>query len=232
MIRDRPIPLVAGAARGRPRGMPARLYAALAFGAAAPVYDFVTNQETWRADCRALGALVPGPRVLDLGVGTGLSALEMARAAPERRHVGVDLSARMLRTARRRADATRLPVSLLHADAARLPFRDGAFDGATGHSFLYLCDDPAAVLAELARVVRPGGAVAFLEPRCGAPRLAPPFREGVRHGVSMALWRTMSRLHRRYDEGTLSAALVQAGFRDARAWPVLDGFGVMGTAAR
>jgi SAM-dependent methyltransferase len=218
---------------GDPGSRLARLYAAFAFfGPVRFVYDLVTDQPAWRRDCRELGALVDGPRVLDLGVGSGLSGLEMARATPSRRHVGLDLSDRMLRAARARSVAAGLPLALVRGDAGKLPFRPGAFDGATGHSFLYLVDDPPATLAELRRVVRPGGRVAFLEPRAGAPALGPPFRAGLRHGVAMALWRTMSRVHRRYDEHDLPAVLAEAGFRDARAWPVLDGFGVMATATR
>jgi ubiquinone/menaquinone biosynthesis C-methylase UbiE len=209
-----------------------RLYAAFAFGPGGAIYDLVTDQPAWRRDCRELGALVDGPRVLDLGVGSGLSAVEMARAAPARRHVGVDISARMLRKARARSLAEGLPLPLLRADVGALPFRAGTFDGASGHSILYLVADPAATLAELRRVLRPGGRVAFLEPRAGAPALSPPFRAGLRHGLAMVLWRTMSRVHRRYDERSLLGELTAAGFRDARAWPVLDGFGVMGTAAR
>ena len=220
-------------APARERGVAGRLYAAFAFaGPGRFVYDLVTDQPAWRRDCRELGALVPGPRVLDLGVGTGLSALEMARATPGRLHVGLDRAAPMLATARARSAAAQLLVALVRADAAALPFRTGAFDGATGHSFLYLVDDPASTLGELVRVLRPGGRVAFLEPRDGAPSFAPPFRAGLRHGLAMALWRTMSKVHRRYDERSLPAALEAGGFRDARAWPVLDGFGVMATAER
>lgn len=210
-----------------------RLYARFAFGGpGAAIYDLVTDQPAWRRDCRALGALVEGPRVLDLGVGSGLSALEMAAATPGRTHVGLDRSGLMLRKARSRDLAAHGPLALVQGDAARLPFGDARFDGATGHSILYLLDDPGATLRELRRVLRPGARVAFLEPRGGAPAFGPPFREGVRHGVAMALWRSMSRVHRRYDEPSLAAALDGAGFRDARAWPVLDGFGVMASAAR
>ena len=48
----------------------------------------------------------------------------------------------------------------------------------------------------------------------------------------MLLWRGMSRLHRRFDEDALTALLAGAGFREAQAWPVLGGFGVMAAAAR
>ena len=214
------------------RARAGRAYAAFAFGRAAAIYEVITDHEAWRRDCRDMADLVGGPRVLDLGVGPGTSALEMARADPARRHVGVDVSAAMLRRAARRARAAGVALALIRADALALPVRSGAFDAATGHSFLYLLDDAAAALEEVRRVVRPGGRVAFLEPRHGDARLGEALRGGPRHGVAMALWRGMSRLHRRYDEATLPALLARAGFADARAWPVLSGYGVMAIAAR
>jgi ubiquinone/menaquinone biosynthesis C-methylase UbiE len=180
-----------------------------------------------------MAALVPGPRVLDLGIGPGTSALEMWRADPRRRHVGLDVSAPMLLRARERAAADGVVLPLVRGDALRLPFRDGGLDGATGHSVLYLLDDPAAALAEVRRVLRPGGGVAFLEPRAGAAAVRRALAEGgARHALAMTLWRGMSRLHRRFDEGSLPALLAAAGLEAARAWPVLSGFGVVATAAR
>jgi ubiquinone/menaquinone biosynthesis C-methylase UbiE len=196
------------------------------------VYDLLTDHEAWREDCRALAALVPGPRVLDLGVGPGTGAVAMARADPSRRHFGVDVSAWMLRRARRRFRRARMPVPLLRADALALPVRAGAFDGATAHSILYLLPDAAAALREVLRAVRPGGAVALLEPRAGAPDRRRALGAGPRHAFAMAMWRGMSGLHRRFDEATLADLLRAAGFAGARAWPVLSGYGVMATAAR
>jgi SAM-dependent methyltransferase len=196
------------------------------------VYDLLTDHAAWRRDCRAMATLVPGPRVLDLGIGPGTSALEMWRADPGRRHVGLDVSAPMLRRARSRAAALGMALPLVRADALQLPFRAGTLDGATGHSFLYLLDDPAAALAEVRRALRPGCGVAFLEPRAGPPRLRSALGEGPRHALAMTLWRGMSRLHRRFDEGSLSALLLAAGLEGARAWPVLSGYGVMATALR
>jgi ubiquinone/menaquinone biosynthesis C-methylase UbiE len=210
----------------------ARLYARLAFGPAAAVYDLLTAQPAWRRDCRDLGALVDGPRVLDLGVGSGTSAVEMARTRPATRHVGVDLSAAMLRRAARRARRAAVALPLVRGDALRLPVRDGAFDGATAHSVLYLLPEPAAALGELRRAVRPGGRMAFLEPRAAPGSLRGALRSGARHAAAMALWRTMSAVHRRWDEPSLAALLRAAGLEDVRAWAVLDGFGVMAVATR
>jgi SAM-dependent methyltransferase len=214
------------------RARAAQAYAAFAFGPASLVYEVVTANPAWREDCRAMAALVPGPRVLDLGVGPGWSALEMAAAQRDGRHVGVDVSAAMLRRAAARARASRVPLALLRADALALPVRAGAFDGATGHSVIYLLADAERALAEVRRAVRAGGRVAFLEPRAGAASLRDAARRGARHTASMVLWRGMSRLHRRFDEATLPALLARAGFAEARAWPVLSGYGVMATALR
>lgn len=225
-----PAPGHAGPARSQ-RGSLAAFSHALAFGIAAPVYSFLTAHETWRASCRALGALVPGPRVLDLGVGPGTSALEMARVGGKL-HVGLDRSAEMLRRAARAARAQGARLPLMRADGMALPVRDGALDGVTGHSLLYLLPDPAAALAEVRRVLRPGGRVAFLEPRAGRPPLRDALAGGPRCAASMLLWRGMSRLHARFDEAELAALLTRAGLRGARAWPVLGGHGVMATAER
>lgn len=170
--------------------------------------------------------------MLDLGVGPGAGALAMAAADPARRHVGLDVSARMLRRARRRARRAQLPLALLRADALALPVRAGALDGATGHSLLYLLPDPAAALREVLRALRPGGGIALLEPRAGAPDPRRALRTGPRHALAMAMWRGMSALHRRFDEAALAALLSAAGFEGARAWPVLSGYGVMATATR
>jgi ubiquinone/menaquinone biosynthesis C-methylase UbiE len=138
----------------------------------------------------------------------------------------------MLRRAADRARAAGISLPLLRADALRLPVRDGALDGATCHSVLYLLPDARAALAELRRALRPGGRVAFLEPRATGADLRGALRVGARHALAMAMWRGMSGLHRRFDERSLPALLSAAGFAAARAWPVLSGFGVMATADR
>lgn len=208
-----------------------RTLAAAAFGPGALAYALLTGNRPWREDCRAMGALVPGPRVLDLGVGPGTSALEMAAAKPAHRHLGLDRSHRMLRLAAAAARRSAIELSLVQADALALPFRSGALDGVTGHSFLYLLPDPLATLREVRRVLRPGGAVAFLEPRVGQRAFPAAAAAGPRCAVSMLLWQAMARLHRRFDETTLPALLREAGLAAPRAWPVLFGYGVMGTAA-
>ncbi len=207
------------------------------FTLGAGIYDAVTAQEPWRRHCRRMAASVPGKRVLDLGIGPGVSGIEHVRAAPGTRVVGVDASAPMLARARRHSAAADVALTLVRADASRLPFRDASYDGATAHSFLYLLRDADGVLREVHRVVRPGGRVAFLEPsgltgRARARAVRHAFRIGVRFGVSMLLWSVFSALHGRYTPATLAAELARAGFRDTHVAPGLHGLGLMATARR
>jgi ubiquinone/menaquinone biosynthesis C-methylase UbiE len=209
-----------------------RRFAGLAFGPAARVYEALTGSPAWSRSCRRLAELVPGPRVLDLGVGPGASSLEGARADPRRRAVGLDRSATMLRRAARLSARQGRPMPLLRADAQVLPIRTGALDGVTGHSLLYLLPDPAAALAEVARAVRAGGRVAFLEPSCGHHSLRSALADGPRLAASMIMWRVMSGLHRRFTAEELGGLLRGAGFREVRVEATLAGYGLMADATR
>jgi demethylmenaquinone methyltransferase/2-methoxy-6-polyprenyl-1,4-benzoquinol methylase len=124
-----------------------------------------------------------GDRVLDVATGTGL----VARGLVQRYGcsvVGLDQSRDMLAGARRAlaaAPGLGARIDLVRGEAERLPFADGEFDHLTFTYLLRYVDDPAATLAELARVVRPGGRIACLE--FGLPD--PP------------LWRPLWRLYTR-----------------------------------
>ena len=102
--------------------------------------------------------------VLDVATGTGAVAIELATATGCS-VVGLDQSAEMLATARRRTAAAGLEgrIRLVHGRAERLPFDDASFDALTFTYLLRYVDDPAATMKELARVVRAGGTVASLE---------------------------------------------------------------------
>jgi demethylmenaquinone methyltransferase/2-methoxy-6-polyprenyl-1,4-benzoquinol methylase len=113
----------------------------------------------WRAALvRHLGDL-RGRVVLDACCGTGDLALACARAGA--RVVGVDFTPEMLARARQKAHGTRAAFAL--ADALRLPLADGCADAAAVAFGIRNVADRGRGMRELARVVRPGGAVAVLE---------------------------------------------------------------------
>jgi ubiquinone/menaquinone biosynthesis C-methylase UbiE len=99
-------------------------------------------------------------RVLEIGVGTGLS---FPHYPAEVELTAVEPSAPMLRRARQRAEELGRNVTFVQAPAERLPFADGSFDTAVSLVVLCSVSEPDAVLAELRRVLRPGGRLLFSE---------------------------------------------------------------------
>lgn len=128
------------------------------FDALAPDYDRLRPAgEGWQELAgRTLAALEGARRLLDLGCGTGRFAV-LAAERLGGRVWGVDASDEMLREARSRPGAER--VGWRRADAAELPFKPGWFDAVHSHLVLHLVADRAATVAEIARVLGPGGRV-------------------------------------------------------------------------
>ncbi|MGW1174448.1 methyltransferase domain-containing protein [Kitasatospora sp. NPDC002543] len=110
-------------------------------------------------------AFPAGSRVLEAGCGVGAQTVHLLAASPGVRLTAADLSARSLAQARARvaAQAPAGDVVWHHGDLHRLPFPDGSFD----HVFLCFVlehlPDPAAGLAALRRVLRPGGTITVIE---------------------------------------------------------------------
>ena len=102
--------------------------------------------------------------VLDVASGTAGVALQLASRTGAR-VVGVDLTERMLRQGQANVTGAGLGrrIGLVAGEAEQLPFPDASFDALTFTYLLRYVDDPQATLAELARVVKPGGTMASLE---------------------------------------------------------------------
>ena len=98
-----------------------------------------------------------GNRVLDVGTGTGNTALSAARRGA--RVTGIDVAPPVLSYARRRAQADGLKLRLLAGTAAALPIKSHSFDAVLSTFGVMFVDEPTAVAAELARVALPGGVI-------------------------------------------------------------------------
>ena len=163
------------------------------FAPLGPTYDRYASLLSFGQDPRWRRFLVsrldvgPDDEVLDVATGTAAVAIELARRTGCR-VVGLDQSAEMLMEGQSRVDAAGLRdrIELVQGEAERLPFDDASFDALTFTYLLRYVDDPAATMVELARVVRPRGAIAMLE--FGLPRgLARPAWElWVRVGLPAA----------------------------------------------
>ena len=168
------------------------------FAPLGPSYDRVGavlslgQDPRWR---RFLVSRVPADagHVLDVATGTGLVASELVRRGF--RVTGLDQSPEMLEVARRRF-LERGAVELVEGSAEALPFPDASFDHLTVTYLLRYIDDPGATLAELARVVKPGGLVASLE--FGVPR-----------GPALPLWELYVRIVL-----PLAGTLLRSGWQD------------------
>jgi ubiquinone/menaquinone biosynthesis C-methylase UbiE len=129
----------------------ARIYDAMEAGAETARF------RQWRAK---LWQRVHGPRVLEVGVGTGKN---FPYYRPEWRITAIDLSPRMLEQAQRRAQGEQVAVDLLLGDVQALPFADASFDSIVATFVFCSVPDPVLGLRELSRVLAPGGQLVLLE---------------------------------------------------------------------
>jgi demethylmenaquinone methyltransferase/2-methoxy-6-polyprenyl-1,4-benzoquinol methylase len=185
------------------------------FAPLGPTYDRYARLLSFGQDPRWRSFLVSrvppdAYRVLDVASGTAAVAIELARAQPARTVVGVDQSPGMLAVGHARvADAGLTDrIELRESRAEALPFGEAEFDALTFTYLLRYVDDVRATLAELARVVRPGGTVAMLE-----------------FGLPRGPWRPLWELYVRVGLPT-AGAIVSPGWKDVGGFlgPSIRGF--------
>ncbi len=125
--------------------------------AAARLEAMYTTPEagTQRGAIHELLGVRRGEAVLDIGVGPGLLAVEMAAMGAQ--VVGVDVSEAMLALARRRCALHGVAVEVVLGDCTALPFADGSFDVVVAIQVLEYIDDVGVALREVARILRRGG---------------------------------------------------------------------------
>ena len=128
----------------------------------APVYDAmeVFAERRFAPLRRRLWSLIPGGRLLEVGVGTGKN---FAYHPAEATVTGIDLSDRMLAQARQKAEKLGQAIELHEMDVQQLDFADDSFDGAVATFVFCSVPDPVRGLRELARVVKPSGQITLLE---------------------------------------------------------------------
>jgi len=152
------------------------------FDSVATNYDLMNDvlslglHRAWKAYTVAVAAVRPGMKVLDIAGGTGDLARAFAKAAGETgRVVLTDINEAMLRVGRDRLLDEGVVLPTAACDAEHLPFADGSFDLASVAFGLRNMTHKEAALAEMARVLRPGGRLLVLEFSKPAPLLQKPY---------------------------------------------------------
>jgi len=207
---------------------PARIRAM--FDQISPRYDFLNHLLSLNSDVvwrrRAAELLGPVRTVLDVCCGTADLAIAVRRRWGAR-VVGVDFSKEMLVRARRKTRA-----ELLQGDALRLPFRSERFDAVTFAFGIRNVANPQHALAEMARVLRPGGKALILE-------FTLPIRPAIRRGYLFYFSQVLPRIgkmlaraeidayrylpdsvQRWFSPEELSEELRGTGFREVRHYPL------------
>ncbi|MES0879559.1 methyltransferase domain-containing protein [Roseibium sp. SCP14] len=128
-------------------------------------FDTIPQLRELKEIARERGGIASGKSVLDIGCGFGLETLRLAEiAGPEGRVNGLDKSDAFIAEARRRAEAAGHPINYQIGDATSLPFEDSSFDCVRAERLLIYLKNFQSVIAEMKRVLKPGGHLALIEP--------------------------------------------------------------------
>ena len=134
--------------------------------------------------------MLPEPRygrVLEIGAGTGFFILNLWQTGFVEAAHATDISEGMLEVCRANAELLGCAIETRAGDAERLPYEDASFDLVVGHAFLHHLPDPPAALAEMLRVLRPGGALFIAgEPTRWGDRLAGVVKTATRNAFRIA----------------------------------------------
>jgi demethylmenaquinone methyltransferase/2-methoxy-6-polyprenyl-1,4-benzoquinol methylase len=218
------------------------------FAPLGPTYDRYASLLSFGQDPRWRRFLVSripedALRVLDVACGTAAVSIELAHRVPTRTVTGIDQSTDMLAAGTVRVASAGLAgrIELREGRAESLPFGDAEFDALTFTYLLRYVDDPRATMAELARVVRPGGVIGMLEFAVPRGIWRPLWELYVRAGLPAAGalagpgWRDVGTFlggsirdfYARIPEPALLELWSEAGIRDIRARRLSLGGGIV-----
>ena len=136
---------------------------------------------------------------LEIGAGTGYFSLNLMQAGLIERATATDISPGMLATLEENAERLGLEVQTAAAEAETLPFGDESFDLVFGHAVLHHIPDLGRAFSEFARVLRPGGTLAF----CGEPSRYGDFLAAIPKRTALLaapLWRRAMRASPRHED--------------------------------
>ena len=212
------------------------------FTRVAPGYDLLNRllslriDTLWRARLVRESGLAPGGRLLDLCTGTGDVLLDFHRRIPGVTGVGLDFSSGMLALARPKLKG--LPFELVQGDALKAPFKAASFDACSMAFGLRNLTDVPKGLAEMRRLLKPGGRVLVLEltrPRNPLVKLAYwpylhlwlPLMGRLLSPDGSAYRYLRDTIERFHSPEQVLAMMADAGLAQARALPLMGGLATL-----
>lgn len=182
-------------------------------------HESVLRSHTWRtaenSAAYLLPELSPGLSLLDVGCGPGTISVDLARRVAPGRVVALDRSVDIVSQTRALADAQGVSLEARIGDAYALPLPDASFDVVHAHQVLQHLSDPVRALADMRRVVRPGGVVAVRDSDYASFAWAPA-------DPLLSRWLDVYRAVARHNQAEPDAGrflkrwALAAGFRDVR----------------
>jgi ubiquinone/menaquinone biosynthesis C-methylase UbiE len=175
---------------------------------------------------KVAGIRSAGARVLDIGTGSGLLAIELTKAHPDWQVTGTDISEKMLELAQQNAARAGFNdmINYRQAPAATLPFADGFFSLVVSNASLHLWTDPLKVLQEIARVTAAGGYCLIwdnMRLTALSPLLSLIGRVMGMNAEQRRLW--LNAMRASYTVGETKAILCKSAFNNARV-SIIPGF--------
>ncbi|MES0808061.1 methyltransferase domain-containing protein [Roseibium sp. SCPC15] len=177
-------------------------------------FDAIPQLRELKEIARQRGGIANGKSVLDIGCGFGLETVRLAQLVGPEGHVnGLDKSDAFIAEARRRAEAVSCRVTYQSGDATNLSFEDASFDCVRAERLLIYLKDFQSVLAEMRRVLRPGGHLALIEPDFSTITINVADRELLRKVIDYEIAHAVEQS---WLPGPLNSALEQLGFQNIK----------------
>lgn len=183
-----------------------------AYISALEAFDGIEELQDLKRLARERGGIAPGKTVLDAGCGFGLETLRLAETvAPSGKVHGLDKSEDFISEARKRAEAAGAEIDYRTGDATDLPFEDKLFDCVRCERMLMYLTEFESAVAEMKRVLRPGGRLALIEADFSTNTVNIANRPLVRKVLDHEI---LTAVNHNWLPGPLFAALTELGFQN------------------
>lgn len=193
-------------------------------------YHWMTNHRLWKANIREVAKQLPPSaahlNLLDIGCGSGITLQQFVEVRPDIVPIGLDPAYGMLVLAKRHT-----PYDYLLASGTRIPLADNSIDAVFAQRVYYFLPSEVQkrLLAEVLRVLRPGGRFIMVNPAADKSPLG-AWRE-LQHGLCPALdmfvWHLVANQLGGFTPQSISERLIEAGFARILAEPVLNGWAIL-----